>query len=305
MRFAFIAEANKRGLIFSPKSWTEIEEIAGYVKGLDPAKHKLKAIIGSYHLKDINCGLSECNSLHDKGYIAQTQSGAVTNLGHICGKKYFGIDFTTFANQHNREVTAKINRDLLSTFSLQLDDLEYEIKNLRASEQGIDWIYLTSQNLKIRGKDCPDEVVSAISKMIKSRTNILRKSRQATEEEIKIVELSQKRIGRPYYVEENLAVISGFEALFEENELKRLVITELEEKIKPFKSLNLENLTYQELAAWAKWAASVETTKVKIKASIDAGVNLLRSSNLVAFKEIISNKKDIEKFDKFLKKLPA
>jgi hypothetical protein len=299
-----ITLTDERGLIFSPKSWAEIEEIPGYIKGLDPAKHKLKAIIGSYHLKDIHCGLSECNSPHDKGYIAQTQSGAVTNLGHICGQRYFGIDFTTFANQHNREVTAKSHRDLLSTFSLQLYDLENKIKTLRGSKHGADWIYLTSQNLINRGKECPDEVIRAITAMIKSRSNILKKSRPATEEEIKTAELSQKRISKPYYVEDNIAVISGFDALFEENELKKLVIIELEEKIKPFKNLKIDNLTHQELAAWAKWVTAVENTKDKIKASIDAGVNLLRSSNLIAFKEIISNKQDKEMFDKFLKKLP-
>ena len=95
-----ITLTDERGLIFSPKSWTEIEEIPGYVKGLDPTKHKLKSIIGSYHLKDIHCGLL-CNQLHDKGYIVVTQGGVVTNLGNECGKNYFGVDFTTFANQHN------------------------------------------------------------------------------------------------------------------------------------------------------------------------------------------------------------
>lgn len=299
-----ITLTDERGLIFSPKSWAEIEEIPGYIKGLDPAKHKLKAIIGSYHLKDIHCGLSECNSPHDKGYIAQTQSGAVTNLGHICGEKYFGIDFTTFANLHNREVTAKSHRDLLSTFSLQLYDLENEIKSLRLSEYGADWIYLTSQNLINRGKECPDEVVQSIIAMIKSRSNILKKSRLASEEEIKAAEFSQTRVSKPYYIEDNIAVISGLDALFEENQLKKLVIIELEEKIKPFKKLKIDNLSHKELATWAKWVTSVESTKDKIKASIDAGVNLLRSSNLIAFKKIISNKQDREKFDKFLKKLP-
>lgn len=248
--------------------------------------------------------MSECNSPHDKGYIAQTQSGAVTNLGHICGQKYFGIDFTTFANQHNREVTAKSHRDLLSTFSLQLYDLENEIKTLRVSKYGADWIYLTSQNLINRGKDCPDEVIRAIAAMIKSRSNIVKKSRLATEEEVRAAELSQTRISKPYYIEDNIAVISGFDALFEENELKKLVIIELEEKIKPFKNLKIDNLTHKELATWAKWVTTVENTKDKIKASIDAGKNLLRSSNLIAFKKIINNKQDREMFDKFLKKLP-
>lgn len=299
-----ITLTDERGLIFSPKNWAEIEEIPGYVKGIDPDKHKLKAIIGSYHLKDIHCGLA-CNTAHDKGYIAQTQSGAVTNIGHICGKKYFGVDFTTFANQHNSEVTAKSNRDLLSTFGLQLDDLEIEICELRKSEFGIDWIYKTSQNLINCGRECPDEVVNAIHAMIKAGSNVLKKTREATEVEITAVELSQRRrVDRPHYVQEDIAVISGLSVLFKENDLKGLVVTELEEKIKSFKHLVIDDLPHSELAAWAKWVSSVESTKDKLKVSMQNGINLLKSSNLYPFKEILS-KDDSVKLSKFLKQLPT
>lgn len=299
-----ITLTDERGLIFSPKCWAEIEEIPGYVKGIDPAKHKLKAIIGSYHLKDIHCGLA-CNTAHDKGYIAQTQSGAVTNIGHICGKKYFGVDFTTFANQHNREVTAKSNRDLLSTFSLQLDELEIEINELRKSKFGIDWIYITSQNLINNGKECPDEVVKAIHVMIKARSNVLQKAREATEAEIKAAELSQRRrVSRPHYVQEDIAVITGLSVLFKENDLKDLAVIEIEEKIKSFKHLIIDDLRHSELASWAKWVSSVESTKDKLKVSMQDGINLLKSSNLYPFKKILSEE-DSAKFAKFLKQLPT
>ena len=295
---------DERGLIFSPKSWAEIEEIPGYVKGIDPAKHKLKAIIGNYHLKDIHCGLA-CNTAHDKGYIAQTQSGAVTNIGHICGQKYFGIDFTTFANQHKREVTAKSNRDLLLTFSSQSDDLEIEIFNLRKSNFGIDWIYKTSQNLINIGKECPDEVVKAIHTMIKAGSNVLQKVREATETEIKAAELSQRqRVNRPHYVQEDIAVISGLSVLFKENDLKDLAVIEIEEKLKSFKQLIIDNLPYSELASWARWISSLESTKNKIKVSMLDGISLLKSSNLHPFKEILSEE-DSAKFAKFLKQLPT
>jgi hypothetical protein len=299
-----ITLTDERGLIFSPKSWAEIEEIPGYVKGVDPTKHKLKAIIGSYHLKDIHCGLS-CNTAHDKGYIAQTQSGVVTNIGHICGHKYFGVDFTTFANQHNREVTAKSHRDLLSTFSLQLDDLEIEISELRNSDFGIGWIYKTTQNLTNNGKECPDEVVRTIQAMIRSRSNVLKKDREATEAEIKAAELSQgRRVNRTLYVQEDIAVIFGIEALYPENDLRKLVTIEIEENIKLFKKLAIDNLTHSELSRWAKWVSSVESTKDKVKNSMQAASNLLKSSNLYPFKEILSGD-DSAKFAKFLKKLPT
>lgn len=69
-----ITLTDERGLIYSPKSWDEILEIPAYDRGLDPSKYKLKAVIGSYHLKDIHCGLS-CNAEHDKGVIVQFHGG--------------------------------------------------------------------------------------------------------------------------------------------------------------------------------------------------------------------------------------
>lgn len=299
-----ITLTDERGLIYSPKSWDEILNIPGYVRGLDPARYKLKAVIGSYHLKDIHCGLS-CNAEHDKGVIAQFHGGAVTNVGHICGKKHFDVDFTNFTNQYNRDVTAKTYRDLLSTFSFQLDDLEKEISELRNCEFGIDWIYKTSQNLITNGKECPDEVVRALQAMIKSRSNVLQKEREATEAEIKAAELSQSRsVGGRYYVQEDIAVISGLHVLYKENDLKDLAVIEIEENIKSFKKLVIDNLTHTELARWAKWVNTVESTKDKIKNSMNAGISLLKSSNLLIFKEIISKRQDIDNFEKFLKKLP-
>ncbi|NOT65811.1 MAG: hypothetical protein HOP06_07280 [Methylotenera sp.] len=297
-----ITLTDERGLIFSPKSWAEIEEIPGYVKGIDPKKHKLKAIIGSYHLKDVHCGLS-CNSPHDKGYIAQTQSGAVTNIGHICGKNYFGVDFTTFANQHNREVTAKSHRDLLSTFSLQLDDLENEVSQLRHSEFGLDWIYKTSKELINRGGGCPDEVVKAVRVMVKSRSIVLKKERAANEDEIKAYALANAKPLK--YVEETMANIYGLEVLFEENDLKKLVIDDVLENIKLFKNLTIDDLIYSELIRWAKWVSSLEGVKEKIQNSMSAGLSLLTQTNLEPFTKIISKSEDSKLFAKFLKKLPS
>ena len=65
-----------------------------FVEILDPAEHRLKAIVRSYAFKDeINCGLKNCRQGHKKGYLVATESGLETNIGHKCGKKYFGADF--------------------------------------------------------------------------------------------------------------------------------------------------------------------------------------------------------------------
>ena len=132
-------------------------------------------------------------------------------------------------------------------------------------------------------------IVKAVTDMIKSRSNVLQKSRVATDAEIKSLELSLGRsVKKPQYIQEDIAIIVGLDVLYEEYDLKNLVIHEIEEKIKSFKKLNIDNLTHSELAIWAKWVSSVESTKDKVKVSMQAGINLLKSSNLYPFKEILS-----------------
>ena len=299
-----ITLTDERGLISSPKSWEEIVAIAGYVKGLSPSQHKLKSIIGSYHLKNIHCGLSECNQPHDKGYIALTQSGAVTNMGHVCGRNYFGTDFTTFTNQYNREVTAQNNRDLLFTFDLQLESLEQELIGLKERKNGANWIYSTSIQLITKGKDCPDEIVRVLNKMLKARTSMLKSEREATNQEIETQEAQTgKTLKRPHTVEESIAIIVGLEVLYKENDLKDLLIFELLEKIKVFKGLDIEKLPYSELSKYAKWVNSIDLTREQIKSSMAAGISFLNYENLKPLLQILTDKSDIKKFNIFLQQL--
>lgn len=300
-----ITLTDERGLIISPKSWDEIVAIAGYVKGIDPSEHKLKSIIGSYHLKDIHCGLI-CNNLHDKGYIAVTQSGVVTNMGHLCGQKYFGTDFTTFTNQYNREVTAQNNRYLLCTFDLQLESLEQELIELKEGKNGASWIYNTSIQLITKGKGCPDEIIRVLNKMLKARTNMLKKEREATNQEIEAQEaLTGKTLKRPHVIEENITTISGLEVLYKENDLKSLIVVELQEKIKVFKDLNIENLSYSELSKYAKWINSIDLTKEQIKNSMAAGIAFLNYENLKPLLQVLTDNGDIKKFSIFLQQLKS
>lgn len=297
-----ITLTNERGLITSPQSWEEIESIPGYLRGLSPSEHKLKSVIGSYNLKDIHCGLT-CNQLHDKGYIVVTENGTVTNIGHVCGRNYFGTDFATFTNQYNRDVTAQNNRDLLFTFDLQIEELEQEIKNLRESKYGVDWIYKTSKIL-ISKNDCPIEIVRTLEAMIKARSSILKKTREVSENEIQRIEVATgRKIKRPYIVEEVISNISGIEILYEEKNLRRLVVIELEEKIKSFKSMRIDELTYAELSKQAKWVHSIEFIKEEIKDAMNAGVLFLNVENLRPLLQILSNKNDIKNFTIFLNNL--
>lgn len=56
---------------------------------------KLKDLLGHYQFKDkVKCGIAQCGTKHQKGYVVKLTDDTEIIIGHVCGKKNFGVDFT-------------------------------------------------------------------------------------------------------------------------------------------------------------------------------------------------------------------
>jgi hypothetical protein len=294
----------EKGLV-KVESWEDVESLPGFVKNLNPTNQKLDAIIGRYIFKEkINCGLSNCHTPHAKGFIVKTIDGASTNIGKDCGKTYFGVDFETLSNKFDRDITESENRDKLWSFSFKIDEIQDAIHNLRCSEYGANWIYKKSRYLVTLGADCPNEIVKQILSMGKNRSSGLFKPREATDFEIEALSNSQNRqISKPHFIEEKIADISGLDALYPENDLKNILVIDLEENFKTFISKDIDQLSFEDLKYWSKWIGTVETSLQKANDSIQAGRNLLTQSNLKPFLTLLTKNEDKLIFRRFLEGL--
>lgn len=283
--------------------WEEIESRTGFVNDLNPAEQKLDSIIGRYIFKEkIRCGLSNCHTPHAKGYIVTTTDGRETNIGKDCGKTYFGVDFETLSKKFDRDVTEAENRERLCSFSFQLEELENRIAELRQSKNGADWVHRLTRPLVNHNRGCPEEVVRRISSMIKTRTNILSTPREATKQEIEDLEtIENRKLPRPYYIDTPIAEISGIEALYPENDLRDLIVKDLETNIKEFREKDIDKLTYEELRHWAKWVSSIDNTIEKSTSVVTQGRKLLRATNLEPFLKVLSSQDDVKLFRNYLK----
>ncbi|HUX63254.1 hypothetical protein [Sulfuricella sp.] len=287
------------------ESWEDIEQLPGFVTDMNPSDHKLEAIIGRYAFKDkIKCGLSNCRTLHGKGYIAKTEDGRSTNIGKDCGKNYFGVEFETLSKKFERDVTESENRDRLWSFSFQLDELEQKLDNFRCQKRGADWVYKKSRPLVSLGSGCPEEIVHRISAMVKARTTTLNLQRPATETEIETLEAMQgRKVQRPHAIDEPIANIAGLQVLYPENDLKELLVNDLVINIKSFKSNDIDSLTFEELRYWTKWVSSIENTMEKAANAVVLGNSLLSQSNLDPLARLLSKREDLSLFRSFLKSL--
>src|SRR3546814_1412159 len=96
------------------ESWDDIESRPGFAKDIDPRSVKLKAIIGSYTFSDyIPCGLSTCHQPHGNGFLVVTVDGRETNIGRICGKRHFSVDFVQMSRVFLKDLRAQQNREFL------------------------------------------------------------------------------------------------------------------------------------------------------------------------------------------------
>jgi hypothetical protein len=293
--------------IIKVESWSDITSRPAFDGALNPNEHKLKEIIGRYAFGDrVRCGLSNCQQLHGKGYIVATDSGVETNIGKDCGKNYFGVDFETMSNKFDRDMTEKENREKLWSFRFRSESVAAQVRTLRSMEHGADWVYKTSRPLLDGGKDVPAMVVRTISALVRTRQPILTREREATDREVEQLEAERgRRLPRPQYVSEPFAELKGLEALYPENNLKTLLVIELEEQIKGLEQVDIDTLSYEQLRMWSKWLGSVDSTFEKATFALEKGRELLTHGNLQPLGEAAGLDSDGRvQFDRFLKPLP-
>lgn len=287
------------------ESWEDIQGRPGFTDNLDPEAHELSAIIGQYAFADkIHCGLSNCHTPHFRGYLVVTRSGQETNIGKDCGKTYFGIDFVEMAAKFDRDMRDKEARERLWNLFFRLDEVKATINGIREGERGADWVQRTSRQLVEPGKQVPAVVIRRISTMLKTGGTTLTKEREATAQER---EMEEARTGRsiksPFFVPEKIADIAGLQVLDKANDLREILILDLGERIKAFEPLNIDTMTSKELAAWSKWAGTVEQRIDAARQSMEAGFILLTKANLEPFMQIVDREEERKSFHKYLNSL--
>lgn len=247
--------------------------------------------------------------------IVATEGGAATNIGKDCGKREFGVDFETLSRKFDSDIQARNNREILATFTFALESLKSEIRDLRESQFGADWLNRRIEALTHRGKGWPDSVVGRVNAMAQARSGRLIKARFASQEEI---DISDIRLRRDNYsdltddddqafprrvIEEAIGEIQGVAALYPENDVRKILIFELEKKLSAFERLDIDNMTQTELRDWARWTTSVEALLERARMALAAGRQLFARENLQQFVPVV-DRSELAEFRSSLKQLP-
>jgi hypothetical protein len=290
------------------ETWADIESRPGFSGSLNPAEHKLESIIGRYAFRDyIPCGLSNCHTPHGKGYIVVTKDGQETNIGKDCGRNYFGVDFETLSAKFDRDLQEKDYREKVFSFVFRLDEVAGAVEQLRGGEHGGNWVYKTSRPLVDGGKDVPAAIVNRIAQMVRTGDTVLTVEREATEDEARQLERQRgRRLERPQYVSEPLGEVAGLDALYNEHNLRNLLIIDLAEPLKELEGVDVDALDFKGVRKWAQWIGEVDGKMARAAHAIDRGRKLLTAANLRPFGDATDLSTDgVKQFENYLKALPA
>jgi len=300
-----ITISTNKGLV-KISTWEDVLHRAHFTSNLNPEQHQLDTILGKYVFQDkVRCGLSNCHTLHGRGYLVTTKTGRETNIGKDCGKNYFGLEFEEAAKRFESDFAAHENRELLWSFSFRTDDLETRIEAMRQGVGGADWVHKNAQALLDPAK-LPVQITRQVGSLAKQKTNTFTVQREATEKEIEVLEqTSSRRLDRPVYVDGYSATIRGLEALYPEYNLRDLIIVEIIDKLKGFKQLSIDELTNQQLTVWKKWAVAVDLHLDRANESVAFGRELLTKHNLSPLLTVPGvQPNEYEKFELYLAQLP-
>ncbi|MEM5300033.1 hypothetical protein VSR82_38045 [Burkholderia sp. JPY481] len=128
--------------------------------------------------------------------------------------------------------------------------------------------------------------------------------REATDAEIARAEAAiGRRLNRPRYLEESAGHVGYLDALNPENDLREMLVFDLDENLKAFSRLDIDQLSHVQLRHWAKWAGGVDGVLERAEAIVSKYRELLRPANLAAFGVLLSGYAEESQFNAFLKSL--
>jgi hypothetical protein len=284
------------------KKWEDITELAGYVPQIDPKESKLETITGRYIFREpVKCGLSNCGTLHKRGYVVKTPKGEQSNIGKDCGKKHFGVEFEELSRQFDRDLEAQENREQLSSAQFKVEEQLQRISDIQQRERGANWV---NRSLKSFWSTLPRLVKDRVYGMVKSRDPKITVSRLATSQELAILKEAKEldEGAKEAYITDTVGTLSGFTSLYKENDIRELLIVDLQSGLKGLLELDISSFTEFQLKKHVKWAGQVDSKFDKAEVVIGDANKFFQTTNLLQLLSIAQDPEEQKVLKSYAKK---
>ncbi|WP_298979715.1 hypothetical protein [uncultured Psychrobacter sp.] len=267
-------------------TWDDIYKMSGYTDSLDPKKEKLKRVIDKYTLPTTGkCGLSNCGTAHNNGYIVETDTGKLTNVGHICGKNHFGVIFQTLEKSFNREYRDRQAKEKIASFKSNSSQYLEKVVVIENMYGKIGHIHKLQQFFTHASRGCPSFILEMIKLMVKNRNPTIYKTIKLSKEEYETLKTSGVK-APSRYKEIPIGTIDGLAFLYHENNL-RMYAEDFKNPLDELLNLNVSSLSSSQLDRWSKRVGEFDRTINQThEIMIDSKIFLDRR-NILKFRKLI------------------
>ncbi len=295
------------------EDWNIIRTRSDFRDNIDPETVKLYEIIGRYRESEsLQCGLSSCHAQHKRGYIVTTTEGYVTNIGHICGKRHFGVDFETMSKDIDMRITSRERRMRLYDLLHRSDSILESVEELLSEPMGGREIGKLIQVVKNPARGLPRSIVDVIREAVgRNGEGWIYTERQETERERDIRLASRGDTTDDFEsapritIRERAHFLSGHEVFYPENDIRKLLVTDTKSALEEFLSTDIDSMSMRELGQWAAWGETIDRNLENARESIALGRRFFSRSNLEPILTLVRSSDDRIEYKKFLTKLPA
>jgi len=219
-------------------------------------------------------------------------------MGNICGGSYFSVEFKVLRNRFNKDLQNKRRRETLQHAQFSVDGWKEEIEIIRNESEGADWCHGNIKKLNNKSLS-PDVIVRTLSKMVRDKSGLIVRTRLSTKDEKELMEAQGG--ARKEFVEENIGFLKGFEAFYSENNLRDILIFNLEKGLRELGEVEVDLLSDSDLQRLVKWVADVESNIEQAKNSVVTHRALLEVGNIKQLREILETPEDKKLFDSLVK----
>lgn len=284
------------------KDVTDFVGMPGFSNSIHPEGQIVKSILGTYEFKDrIPCGLANCQQPHNRGYLVQFEHGSKTNIGKDCGKRMFGTDFESMRKKFDQDLKDTESREILNSHINLIANYEDRLDKLLSGKYGAKWVNEQITALTNNSK-CPKLIVAFLNRQKRNPTGALMKSYEASKNEIEDIEVIKGITikERPYYLEKQVGVIEHVSVITDDNNLRTLLIQNVQNTIAKLGSVNPDTLLPTKVRELNKLAYMINPSLDKAEKVLEQARLFLATKNISKLQYLCQDKDELLLFNRLV-----
>lgn len=267
------------------KTFEEIQAIPGYKANVDPSATKIARLRGLYSgLKaEVPCGLTRCHQGHLSGVIVETIDGDVTNIGHVCGGRYFE-EFQREKNKYDLRAAHSRRQRILKDTVTSAPIINARIDSLRTGPRGGDWAHRSYENFF---KSVPSEVVNVLRERARrGEASVTIAEKVTDKEEADRIRQFQSGLSRgrsatdDVIVEREIGRLRGLGIWKDGQTVRDLLHAGVLAKLNTLSDVDIPQLRSHTLRELATWAEGIEDQLDAVEALIKEAREFFTEDNL-------------------------